>query len=66
MIALDTSTIILAINRRVRGVRERLERTIAEGMMVGVSAIALYGFGTASARATVRTPTPARWRCSWS
>ena len=42
MICLDTNAIIAAINRRTPHVRERLQQALADGMMVGVSVIALY------------------------
>jgi len=42
MIGLDTNTIIAAINRRVPAVRGRLEQALADGVTVGIPAIALY------------------------
>ncbi len=42
MICLDTNAVIAAINQRLPNVRNRLEAALAEGMTVGVPAIALY------------------------
>jgi tRNA(fMet)-specific endonuclease VapC len=42
MLCLDTSTIVTAINRRAPAVRARLERTLAEGVIVGVPAVVLF------------------------
>ena len=41
MICLDTNAVIAAINQRLPNVRNRLEAALAEGMTVGVPAIAL-------------------------
>ena len=41
MICLDTNVVIAAINRRMPGVRRRLEAALVEGMVIGVPAIVL-------------------------
>jgi tRNA(fMet)-specific endonuclease VapC len=42
MICLDTNVIIAAINQRAAAVRQRLMKTLHEGIVVGVPAIVLY------------------------
>ena len=42
MICLDTNSIIAAINRRRPQVRDRLERALLDGVIVGLPVIALY------------------------
>lgn len=42
MYGLDTNAVIAAINRRVPGVRERLEQVLADGATIGIPAIVLY------------------------
>jgi tRNA(fMet)-specific endonuclease VapC len=42
MICLDTNAIIAAINRRTPHVRERLEKALLDGVIVGLPVIALY------------------------
>jgi predicted nucleic acid-binding protein len=40
--SLDTNAVIAAINRRVPGVRPRVEAAIASGELVGISTIVLF------------------------
>lgn len=42
MLALDTCTVILAINQRQPAVRRHLERALAEGTPIGIPSIVLY------------------------
>lgn len=42
MICLDTNVVIVAINRRLPIVRERLEGALAQGVVVGLTTIVLY------------------------
>lgn len=42
MIGLDTNAVIAAINRRVPGVRQRLEQALTDGVTVGLPVIVLY------------------------